>query len=150
MLTLRWVEHGTPDYTELVELRRTLLRIPLGLDFSPEELAEESDQLHLGGWIEGQAVGTLVLKPLDEGEIQMRQVSVDDSRQGQGIGRALVLEAERRAFELGFVSLIAHARLTAVPFYQSLGYSVDPAEYLEVGIPHHDVSKVLGTSGADS
>jgi len=147
MLTLRWVEHGTAEYEALVELRRMILRAPLGLDFSQEELEQEADQFQLGAWVEERAVGTLVLNPLNTDDVQMRQVAVDASCQGQGIGRALVLEAERHAQERGFQTILAHARLTAVPFYESLGYDVDPVEYLEVGIPHQTVQKSLASPG---
>src|SRR5690606_36025981 len=41
MSTIREVPYGSPLYYAVTELRRELLRRPLGLDFTPEELARE-------------------------------------------------------------------------------------------------------------
>jgi predicted GNAT family N-acyltransferase len=36
-----------------------------------------------------------------------------------------------------------HARKTAVPFYERIGYQVAGEEFLEVGIPHYEMRKLL-------
>ncbi|WP_135821718.1 GNAT family N-acetyltransferase [Halostella litorea] len=70
---------------------------------------------------DGRVVGALVLEPRTEGA-HVAAVAVTRSRRGQGIGTALVEVAGERA-----------ARLTAAfdpsvrPFYESLGFAVEPA-----------------------
>ena len=141
-ISVRRVQHGSPDYFEIVELRRRILRIPLGLDFDPTELDLEVDQIHLAAYLDNDLVGCLALvkKP---GYMKMRQVAVDDERQRMGLGRMLVTESERIAKEEQCSLMELHARDTAVPFYEKLGYSADGPEFEEVGIPHRKMFKRL-------
>ena len=64
--------------------------------------------------------------------------------QGQGIGRQLVLELERKAKECLFESIVLHARQVAFPFYEKLGYAFISDLFEEVGIPHRAMTKSLG------
>ena len=140
---LRWVPHDSPDYLSLVELRRAVLRRPLGLDFTAEQLAAEKPQLHLGAWDGARAVGCLALRLSGEGEARMRQVAVAADAQGRGLGRLLVVESEAEARRRGASRMTLHARQTAVAFYERLGYAVDGEPFAEVGLPHRIMSKEL-------
>lgn len=140
---LETIEHGTPAYEEEVRLRDAILRRPLGLEFSSEELSDETDSIHLGCFRGVRLTGCLVLKPLGTVEIQMRQVAVDPEHQGGGIGRALVNYAEQVAKERGFKRMVLHARQAAVPFYEMLNYQKQGEEFIELSIPHQEMSKEL-------
>jgi ribosomal protein S18 acetylase RimI-like enzyme len=137
------IDHGSPDYLATVELRRAVLRVPLGLDFSPEELANERSDYHLMCRRGGEVVGCLVLLPQAGGDIKMRQVAVMPHAQRQGIGRRLTQFAERFARQHGFKRMTLHARTTAVPFYEKLGYERVGEEFEEVTIPHWAMRKAL-------
>lgn len=139
---LRWVPHGGPDYFALVELRRAVLRRPLGLDFSPEQLAAEETQFHLGAWEGERLVGCLALL-MSGGEARMRQVAVAADAQGRGIGRLLVAKFEAEARRRGAARVVLHARRTAVAFYERLGYAVEGEPFQEVGLPHRSMSRTL-------
>jgi GNAT superfamily N-acetyltransferase len=143
---LREVVHGSPEYDACVELRRRLLRIPLGLNFTAEELALESRDVHLGAFQDDRCVGTLVLTRIDDECVQMRQVGVDDCYQGLGIGRAMVEWSEQKARALGYSKIVLHARDTAVPFYENLDYETVGEPYVEVTIPHRTMVKLLPQS----
>lgn len=140
---IRVVAHGSPEYDQTVELRRTVLRRPLGLDFTPEGLASEMDDLHLALFEDDSVVACLVLVALEDGRLKMRQVAVREDRQGTGLGRQLVRAAETQATGQGFLTMTLHARETAVPFYLSLGYAVEGEPFEEVGLPHRAMSKSL-------
>ena len=142
-MEIRRVAHGSPEYRSLVELRRTVLMHPIGLDLSDAQLRAESSDLFLAALDDGELVASLVLTPRGPGEVQMRQVAVATDHQGQGIGAAIVRESEKVAVEEGFQLLIVSARMAAVPFYERLGYRVVGEEYAEVGIPHRRLEKVL-------
>jgi GNAT superfamily N-acetyltransferase len=141
---LRWIAYDSPERAALVELRREVLRRPLGLDFTAEQLAAEADQLHLGAWDGARLVGGLLLAPRGAGVAQMRQVAVAQDAQGRGVGRLLVEESEREARRRGFARMVLHARQTAVPFYERLGYAVEGKPYTEIGLPHRTMAKALG------
>jgi len=71
----------------------------------------------------------------------MRQVAVRHDLQGKGIGRALVRESERLAIDRGFTVMTLNARLSALPFYERLGYTTVGPEFQEVTIPHRRMEK---------
>lgn len=140
---LLWISHGSAEYAAAVTLRRAILRWPLGLDFTPAELAAEAVEQHLGLFQEGKLWGTLVLRPLSGASWQMRQVAVAGERQGFGWGRLLVREGECRALALGGARLVLHARETVVAFYEKLGYQADGDPFEEVTLIHRAMSKEL-------
>ena len=77
------IEHGSNEWNETVELRRKILRTPLGLTFSDSQLEAEKDCIHLAAFGAGKVVGTLLLEPAKEGMVKMRQVAVDPEHQGK-------------------------------------------------------------------
>jgi len=137
------VRHGSREYDATLALRDALLRKPLGLKFSEQALRAESGDHHLACYAGERLVACLVLTPQSGGVVRMRQVAVAADFQRKGYGRALVAHAERVATELGFSEMIAHARETAVPFYERLGYVTDGPPFSEVGMPHLLVRKKL-------
>ena len=140
----KMIEHGSPEYDRTIALRDLVLRKPLGLSFDPDDLAREMDDLHLAIVDEeSRMLGCLVLTPEGEETIRMRQVAIDPEHQKKGLGRRLVAFSEEVAIERGFREMTMHARATAVPFYERLGYTIDGEEYEEVGIPHRTMRKDL-------
>jgi ribosomal protein S18 acetylase RimI-like enzyme len=144
-LDIRLIAHHSPEYQAAVALRHAILRAPLGLSFTPEQLAAEADAWHFGAYLAHRLVGYLLLKPLASAEVHMRQVAVDAALQGQGIGRRLVSAAETYARQRGFLAIRLHARENAVPFYQRLDYSLQGEPFLEIGIPHWQMQKQLSS-----
>lgn len=143
MIDLRWIEHGSADYEAVVQLRRRVLRLPLGLDFTPDQLAAEASDLHLAAFDGTDLVGCLMLSDRGEGIVQMRQVAVDPAHQGEGIGALLVRESERHAKDSGFSIMVLHARATAISFYQRLGYLEEGEPFEEVTVMHCAMRKRL-------
>lgn len=143
MTEIREVAFGSPEHASTIELRREVLRRPLGLDFSAEQLAGEEDQIHLALLHGDEALACLILVAHRDGEAKMRQVAVRPDLQGQGIGRQLVEASEAFAIRRGLTRMVLHARETAVPFYERLGYAVEGEPFEEVGIPHRRMSKRL-------
>jgi GNAT superfamily N-acetyltransferase len=133
----------SPLWQSAVSLRGNVLRKPLGLDFSEQEIQEERNQSLLVLEELGLCRACLMLVPLNTAEIKMRQVAVDPDFQGKGLGKKLVTWAELMALEKGFSRMVLHARDTVVPFYQKLGYALIEPGFIEVGIPHHRMEKAL-------
>lgn len=84
-----------------------VLRRPLGLTLTEEELADDALRQHFCAISYGVLVGTLSLKPLDEGTLQLEQMAVAENRQLEGIGSRLLDFAEdwARDAELGDLAL---------------------------------------------
>ena len=137
------VAYGSAEHAATVALRGEVLRKPLGLHFSEEQLRAESGDHHLACFRSGRIVACLVLSPLSDGVMKMRQVAVAADCQRRGIGTTLVLYAERFAARLGCCEMTMHAREAAVPFYAKLGYSTVGERFIEVSIPHFEMRKRL-------
>ncbi|HRI61796.1 MAG TPA: GNAT family N-acetyltransferase [Saprospiraceae bacterium] len=142
------IEFATPEYDEAVRLRYEVLRRPLGLEFTPEQLVAEYADIHLAAFDNaGNLTGYLCLTPLDDHAMKMRQVAVAPDWQGRGVGRQLVTASEELAKRLGFRRMTMHARDTAVPFYLRLGYATVGDRFEEVTIPHFKMEKKLTAPG---
>ena len=142
-MALRMIDHGTKEYQQMVNLRNEILRKPLGLYFTEEELEGEKDDILMGAFEDDRLLGCCILTPMGAGTVRLRQMAVPGNMQGKGVGRALMIFAENVARDLGYKKLCMHARKTATGFYQKLGYSVTGEEFVEVTIPHYTMEKSL-------
>lgn len=147
--SFREIPHGTAAYVQTVALRDEILRRPLGLAFNPEELAAEKDSFHLTCWQGDELVACLVLKPLSQEQIRLRQMAVRREFQGRGLGTGLVRYSEAFAWARGYRTMVLHARATAVGFYARLDYHVQGERFLEVTIPHYAMEKTLAETGEE-
>ncbi|GGB14282.1 GNAT family N-acetyltransferase [Puia dinghuensis] len=142
-MALRMIDHGTKEYQQMVNLRNEILRKPLGLDFSAEELELEKDDILMGAFEDDKLLGCCMLTRMDAATVRLRQMAVPRNMQGKGIGRALMIFAENVARDHGYKKLCMHARDTAVGFYQKLGYGITGEPFVEVTIPHYIMEKAL-------
>ncbi len=138
------VDFGSPGFDELIYLRDLILRKPIGLEFTSEQLAIEYTSIHFAVYTyDDELLGTLVMKPLDDGRIKMRQVAVFPKYQKRGIGQLMVAASETFSKENDYKEIVLSARVPAVQFYKKLGYMVVSELYKEVGIDHYKMSKTL-------
>ena len=137
------VEYGSPNYRACVELRNTILRRPLGLILTPEQIQTEADDIHIGYLKDSLLVGCVVLTPLSSLHVRLRQMAVHPAFRGRGIGTALVSYSEQDVRTRGFSQCILHARESAVSFYLKQGYVVEGATFTEVSLPHRLMRKTL-------
>ena len=142
-IEIKLIEYNSPEYEAEVALRYLILRQPLGLVYSEEQLRAEANAYHIGCFTNGKLIGCLILKPIAGKQIQMRQVAVDRMYQRQGLGRKMVSSAEIFSKNLNFREMILHARETAVTFYEKLQYLKVGDSFIEVSIPHWLMVKAL-------
>lgn len=143
MKECRIIVYGSPEYDQQVQLRYDVLRAPLGLHFTPEYLRKDENDLLFGCFLDGQLVGCSQLTPLADGVYQLRQMAVAPNMQGQNIGKELVVFLEEYIKKGGAKKITLHARQVAQGFYERLGYHVVGDEFLEVGIPHYTMEKMV-------
>jgi len=142
-MALKIIDHGTKEYQQMVKLREDILRKPLGLTFSPEELEMEKNNLLICAFEDGDILGCCMLVEEQPGMVKLRQMAVLNVLQGKGIGRALMQFAENLARDHGYKVLTMHARKNAIGFYEKMGYTVKGEEFQEVSIPHFEMEKKL-------
>ena len=140
---LKQIDHGSKEYQQMVTLRFEIMRKPLGLSFSPEELAKEKNDILIGAFDEDEMTGCCILTDISSGSVKLRQMAVLKNMQGKGIGETIIQFAENIARDKGYRTLTMHARDTAIGFYEKYGYKVEGAGFLEINIPHHIMKKKL-------
>lgn len=142
-MALKIIDHGSYEYRQMVKLRDDVLRKPLGLGFTPQELEEEKENMLIGAFEEDDILACCMLVEENPNTVRLRQMAVLNDLQGKGIGRALMTFAENIARDRGYKILSMHARKNATGFYEKMGYRVVGNEFTEVTIPHYLMEKKL-------
>ncbi len=121
-----------------------MLRAPLGLTLTKDELAQDADRTHFCALADGAVIGSVSLHPIDGETLQLRQMAVAEARRGEAIGARLLAFAEDWARAQGFRHILLHARMGADGFYAKFGYAPEGEPFDENTIPHIKMTKRLG------
>ncbi len=142
-MEFKQIEYLSPEYHKMLILRNKILREPLGLVFTEEDLKNDEHQIHLIASFDDsdQVIACCVLTPLNDVTVQLRQMSVDNFFQRKGLGTEMLSFAEAIAAQNGYRYVYLHARKEAVGFYKKNGYTIEGSEFIEVGIPHYEMLK---------
>lgn len=89
-----------------------------------------------------QALGTARMRRID-GHAKAERVAVRRDARRYGVGRLLMQAVETRARHEGLDAVVLHAQVTAIPFYESLGYAAHGGIFLDAGIDHRAMTKPL-------
>lgn len=142
-MALKQIDYGTKEYKQMVQLRETVLRKPLGLSYSKEELEKESDDTLIACMDDDDMLGCCILSKINEETIRLRQMAVPDKLHGKGIGASIMNFAEVLAKDKGYRCMTMHARDSAIGFYEKFGYAIKGSQFREVNLPHHIMEKKL-------
>ncbi len=137
------IEFNSELYIESVALRQDVLRTPLGLKFTKENMTNDANEMHIAATDGDQLIGVLLLRPLTNHTVKMRQVAVSEAYQGKGVGKQLVAFCESLCTSMGFKQIELNAREVALQFYLSQSYEQIGEQFLEIGIPHFKMIKNL-------
>lgn len=145
MYDIRLIEHSSPEYKEMLLLRAVTLWEPLEITLSEHDLQKEINDLFVGCFREEDElmVGCCVLTPIEDLDVQLRQIAVLQEFQGKGIGHQIIDFAEKEALLSGFSRIIIHAQESAIPFYEKNGFKMEGDAFIEVGIPHFEMQKII-------
>lgn len=112
----------------------------------PQELElDEQDEtaIHALAYQDGQCIGTARLVNLGNQSMQIGRMAVLTQYRGNGIGQRILEELIQLARTQGSTSIILHAQITAIPFYEKLGFLPEGPEYQEAGIAHRNMILLL-------
>jgi len=142
-LMLGTINYGSPEYQSMCRLRDEVLRKPIGLRLTEAETLCDKNDILLVCMKNEQAIACCILTKINSDTVQLRQMAVASDYQRKGLGQELLLFAERTAKENGYSAIRMHARKTATGFYEKIGYNVMGEEFMEVGILHFEMEKML-------
>jgi len=141
-LKIKVIEYDSPEYREAVKLRSKVLREPLNMKFTKEQLKAEFPYIHIAAFQQERMVGCFYII-INADQVRLKQFAVEQLLQKKGIGKALVRFAENFCMEKGAKYIFLHARDRAVTFYEKLGYECYDKKFLEIGLPHRKMRKIL-------
>ena len=130
------------------ELRRRVLRegrtdATVVFDGDGEEGTTQLGARDAGGRLVGVSTWLWRPCPVDPGQRdrQLRGMAVERSRQGCGVGAALLAAGVEEAERLGASAVWANARDTALGFYSRHGFEVVGEGFVDetTGLPHHRI-----------
>ncbi len=142
-MELKIVAYQSSDYHDVVSLRSKILRAPLGLKFSRNDLKADQEEIIIGLFDQSKLLGCVQLRPIDKNTIKLRQMAIDTPFQRQGLGQKLINFAEGTARKKNYKTIVLHARKEAVNFYKKLNYRICSELFEEVGIPHFKMQKTI-------
>lgn len=142
-MPLKIIDYGSKEYKQMLDLRRQILRKPLGLDFTEEDIQNEKHHIHIAAFEDDDMLGCCMLTQETPNSVRLRQMAVRPGLQNKGIGKVLMQFAENIARDRGNKLMTMHARKSASGFYEKQGYQIKGDEFQEVTIPHYVMEKAL-------
>lgn len=132
------------DWKAYYALRFNVLREPWNQPLGSEVLADEDQAIHAIAVKEGVVLGVARMHESAEKQGQVRCVATATAAQGKGIGKAIMAYLEEKAKQKGWTEIVLEARENAVPFYETIGYTIVAESYLLFGeIQHYRMKKSL-------
>jgi predicted GNAT family N-acyltransferase len=112
-----------------------------GVPLEIEMDARDVDCLHALAYLDGAAVGTGRLLP--DGHIG--RMAVLKSSRGHGVGGAMLERLVDEARRRGMRSVALAAQTHAIGFYRKHGFAALGEEFVEAGIPHQEMRRMLSS-----
>jgi predicted GNAT family N-acyltransferase len=125
-----------------LELRRQVFsgeqRVPLEAD----QDGRDAEAIHVVAVESRRVLGTCRLV-FDGPVAKLGRMAVEPRRRGQGVGAAILAEAERQARAMGASRIALHAQTHAKELYARAGFVERGGEFVEEGIEHVAMEKPL-------
>lgn len=130
------------DFFGLVQLRTEVFVLEQKVDIQIEQDIKDFTAIHYIVWDNNEAVGCLRI--LDEEEYAViGRVAVKKSRRKENIGYTLMRAIENDPFIKSKGKISLHAQRSAENFYIKCGYKIASEPYIEAGIEHVMMEKIL-------
>jgi len=133
---------GEAEVGAALALREAVFCGEQGVSLADERDGRDGEALHIVAVEDGAVLGTCRL--LAEGTtVKLGRMAVARAARGRGLARTLLDEADARARALGGERIALAAQLTAQGIYQLAGYEPYGEVFLDAGIEHVMMAKVL-------
>ena len=144
MLNAHWTtDIQSKTYKDALQIRYEVFvdeqQVPKELEI--DDLEEKAHHLVL--YQEKQPIGTARIYHLGNQLYKIQRVAVCKNFRGTGIGSALIKECEQQIALLGGQKITLGAQTHALAFYEQLNYIVEGDEFMDAGIPHLEMTKIL-------
>ena len=140
----KWTTNtDSPEYLDALKVRHEVFVVEQGVSIEEEidELENETD--HLVIYENSEPIAAARIYDLGSNTYKAHRVCVLKDARGKGYGVEIMHQIELRAQKLGARRITLGAQNTAIPFYEKLGYQTEGEEFLDAGIPHHTMTKII-------
>ena len=123
-------------------LRTEVFVLEQGVPVGEELDGRDDEALHLVAVTDGRVVGTCRLLGYGE-DMKLGRMAVARDQRGRGIARRLLAAAEDEARAAGARRIVLDAQIGAQSLYARAGYVARGERFLDAGIEHVRMEKVL-------
>ncbi|WP_075981391.1 GNAT family N-acetyltransferase [Bacillus massilinigeriensis] len=102
----------------------------------------ENDSTHFVIYQDNRPIGAGRFRIVD-GLGKVERICVLNDQRKTGAGKAIMNSIEDYAKKQGLSTLKLNAQTHAIPFYEGLGYEIISEEFLDAGIPHRAMKKMI-------
>ena len=106
----------------------------------------DSSAAHVLAYQDAHCIGTGRLVNLSAKQAQIGRMAVLAKFRGKGIGKQILQKLVDLAASQGVREIILHSQVSAIPFYEKLGFQPQGGVYDEAGIPHRNMMLTLANS----
>lgn len=134
------------DLIKCLEIRRNVFTEEMGI--SPKIEVDEQDRLgsgceHFLTFLKGNPVATCRCKTTAGGELKIQRFCVLKEYRNFGVGKEVLLWLESYYFQKGITKIVIDSKYKVFSFYQKCGYQIHSEEFIEAGVEHVRMEKIL-------
>lgn len=131
-------------YLDAVKIRHEVFMLEQGVPSEIEIDKYEAACIHFVLYGDAnEAIATCRLLPLEDGRMKLQRMAVQKDYRGKEYGRLIVESAERFSKELGYNTITLGAQVTALGFYERMGYNKEGELFFDANIEHYQMNKLL-------
>jgi predicted GNAT family N-acyltransferase len=130
------------EVAQALELRQRVFTGEQGVPVAADRDGRDVEALHVVAVEAGRVLGTCRLV-FDAAVAKLGRLAVEAERRGEGIGAAVLREAEGQARDAGALRIALHAQTYAKGLYVRAGFEERGQEFMEEGIEHVAMEKRL-------
>ena len=106
----------------------------------------DSSAAHVLAYQDTHCIGTGRLVNLSAKQAQIGRMAVLAKFRGKGVGKQILQKLVDLAVSQGAQEIILHSQVSAIPFYERLGFQAQGDVYDEASIPHRNMMLTLANS----
>jgi predicted GNAT family N-acyltransferase len=127
------------DRALLQQVRRRVFVLEQQVPESEEWDENDPLSVHVLATRNREPVGTGRLTPAGK----IGRMAVLSEVRGKGVGSRILRMLVEEAYHKGLLELRLNAQVRAIPFYEKHGFCVEGPEFMEAGIPHRSMRRML-------
>jgi len=131
------------EHEDTFAVRKQVFVEEQGVPLHLESDAEDASATHFIMYEDNDPVGAARLRSIEDDAAKIERVCILQDRRGKKLGALIMKEMEKHAISMNKKKLKLHAQSYAIPFYEKLGYTITSPEFMDAGIPHRAMEKMI-------